>query len=66
MLSLLRAADRHARKLRRYDFIRWYLLHDFATVFIDDGTWYLLVHTECRHLQPDNRCGPMKLGRNLS
>jgi Fe-S-cluster containining protein len=40
-----------------YDFIRWYLLHDFATVFIDDGTWYLLVHTECRHLQPDNRCG---------
>jgi Fe-S-cluster containining protein len=40
-----------------FDYIRWYLLHDRATVFVDDGTWYLLVHTRCRHLQSDNRCG---------
>jgi Fe-S-cluster containining protein len=40
-----------------FDYIRWYLLHDRATVFIDDDTWYLLVHTRCRHLQEDNRCG---------
>ena len=40
-----------------FDYIRWYLLHERATVFVDDGTWYLLVHTQCRHLQPDNRCG---------
>ena len=40
-----------------FDYIRWYLLHDGATVFVDDGTWHLLVHTRCRHLQPDNRCG---------
>jgi uncharacterized protein len=40
-----------------FDFIRWYLLHDRASVFLEDGVWYLLVHTECRHLQPDNRCG---------
>jgi Fe-S-cluster containining protein len=39
------------------DFIRWYLLHDRATVFIEDGTWYLLVHTDCKHLQADHRCG---------
>ncbi len=39
------------------DFIRWYLLHDRATVFIEDGTWYLLVHTDCKHLQSDHRCG---------
>lgn len=40
-----------------FDYIRWYLLHDRASVFIDDDTWYLLVHTTCRHLQSDNRCG---------
>lgn len=40
-----------------FDFIRWYLLHDRATVFVDDETWYLLVHTTCKHLQPDYRCG---------
>jgi Fe-S-cluster containining protein len=40
-----------------FDYIRWYLLHDRASVFTEDGTWYLLVHTTCQHLQPDNRCG---------
>jgi Fe-S-cluster containining protein len=40
-----------------FDYLRWYLLHDYATVFTDDETWYLLIHTECQHLQPDNRCG---------
>jgi Fe-S-cluster containining protein len=40
-----------------FEFIRWFLLHDQATVFTEEGTWYLLVHTQCKHLQPDNRCG---------
>jgi uncharacterized protein len=40
-----------------YEFIRWFLLHDRATVFREDEDWYLLVHTECEHLQSDNRCG---------
>ena len=39
-----------------FDFIRWYLLHDRATVFVEDEDWYLLVHTECKHLESDNRC----------
>ena len=39
-----------------FDYIRWYLLHDRATVFTEDEDWYLLVHTKCKHLQPDNRC----------
>lgn len=43
--------------LKDFDYIRWYLLHARATVFIDDDTWYLLVHTTCKHLLPDNRCG---------
>lgn len=40
-----------------FQYIRWYLLHDAAYIFIEDGTWHLLVQTECQHLQPDNRCG---------
>jgi Fe-S-cluster containining protein len=40
-----------------FDYIRWYLLHEMATVFIEDGDWYLLVHTRCKHLRRDNRCG---------
>ncbi len=26
-------------------------------MFTEDGQWYLLVHTKCKHLQDDNRCG---------
>ena len=39
-----------------FEYIRWYLLHDRATVFTEDDCWYLLVHTECRHLGDDNLC----------
>jgi Fe-S-cluster containining protein len=42
---------------RDYDFLRWYLVHDRASLFTEDETWYLLVHTECKHLQEDHRCG---------
>ncbi len=42
---------------RDLDFIRWYLLHDRASIFVEDDTWYLLVHTVCKHLRPDHRCG---------
>lgn len=44
-------------ELADFEYIRWYLLHDRATVFTEDGDWYLLVHTTCKHLQPDHRCG---------
>lgn len=44
-------------ELADFEFIRWYLLHGRATVFTEDDDWYLLVHTECKHLQADNRCG---------
>ncbi|RMF43913.1 MAG: YkgJ family cysteine cluster protein [Planctomycetota bacterium] len=43
--------------VRDFDFIRWFLLHERATIFVEDESWYLLVHTVCKHLQPDNRCG---------
>ncbi len=40
-----------------YDFIRWYLLHQGAAVFTDEEDWYLLVHSDCKHLGPENMCG---------
>ncbi|MDB4671361.1 YkgJ family cysteine cluster protein [Pirellulaceae bacterium] len=42
---------------RDFEFMRWYLLHDRASIFTDGGTWYLLVHTTCKHLMEDQRCG---------
>lgn len=40
-----------------FEYIRWYLLHERASVFTEEDTWYLLVHTTCKHLQDDHRCG---------
>ncbi|MHB0956616.1 MAG: YkgJ family cysteine cluster protein [Pirellulaceae bacterium] len=40
-----------------FEYIRWYLLHDRATVFTEEGSWYLLVHTPCKHLRDDHLCG---------
>ena len=40
-----------------FDFVRWFLLHERAATFVEDGTWYLLVNTRCKHLLEDNRCG---------
>ncbi len=39
-----------------FEYIRWYLLHDRAAVFTEDGDWYLLVYGRCRHLREDNLC----------
>jgi Fe-S-cluster containining protein len=43
--------------VKDFDYMRWFLLHERASVFVEDDNWYLLVHTVCKHLQPDNRCG---------
>ena len=40
-----------------FEYLRWYLLHDRASVFKEDDDWYLLVHTPCKHLRSDNLCG---------
>ena len=42
---------------RDFDFARWYLVHESASLFTEGDTWYLLVHTTCKHLRSDNRCG---------
>lgn len=44
-------------KKRDFDDIRWFLMHENVSVFVEDGDWYISFVTNCRHLQPDNRCG---------
>lgn len=40
-----------------FDPIRWYLIHEGVSVFVEDGDWYISFATSCRHVQPDYRCG---------
>jgi len=45
------------KRFQDFEYIRWYLLHEHASVFTEDDSWFLLVHTTCKHLQDDHRCG---------
>ena len=45
------------KRRKDFDTLRWFLLHDKTSIFVEKGTWYLQVHTECRELLSDNRCG---------
>jgi len=40
-----------------FDHIRWYMIHGRISIFVDEGTWYLMVHNDCEHLQEDQSCG---------
>jgi Fe-S-cluster containining protein len=40
-----------------FEDIRWFLMHEHVSVFVEDGDWYVAFQTPCRHLQPDHRCG---------
>jgi uncharacterized protein len=40
-----------------FDYLRWYLLHERASIFVEDDCWYLLVHNPCKHLGEDQLCG---------
>jgi Fe-S-cluster containining protein len=39
-----------------YDAIRWYLAHGQTLVYVEEGTWYLVVMTRCKYLSKDDRC----------
>jgi uncharacterized protein len=41
---------------REFDNIRWFIMHGRITVYVEDGTWYLCVYSDCRNLQSDHRC----------
>jgi Fe-S-cluster containining protein len=40
-----------------YDNLRWYLAHGRVSLFVEDGSWFLIVFGDCKYLQSDNRCG---------
>lgn len=42
--------------VKDWEYIRWFLMHEGATLFKEDDDWYLLMHAVCRNLQSDNRC----------
>ena len=42
---------------RDYDQIRWYLLHDRVTVFVDhDGDWHVEFEADCSAIGSNHRC----------
>ena len=41
---------------RDFDDIRWYLMHEDVSVFVEDGDWYIQFQTRCKNLGADNRC----------
>lgn len=39
-----------------YDDIRWYVMHEHISVFVEDADWYIQFQTRCKNLGQDNRC----------
>lgn len=39
-----------------FDQMRWFLLHENAAIFTEGKDWYLLVFSNCKNLDADNRC----------
>lgn len=45
------------RTKRDYDDLLWMLAHQAVSIFIDDGDWFLMVHTPCTMLDTrTNHC----------
>lgn len=44
------------KTVRDYDDLRWYVLHDGISIFVEEGTWYIQIRTRCGHLGADNQC----------
>ena len=40
-----------------FDHLRWYMIHGRVSLFVEEGTWYLMIHADCKYLLPDQRCG---------
>jgi uncharacterized protein len=40
-----------------FEDLRWYLIHEHTSIFVEDGDWYISFQTACRHLQSDHACG---------
>ena len=42
---------------RDYDDMRWYLMHEGVSIFVEEGDWFFQVQTVCKNLGEDNLCG---------
>ncbi len=40
-----------------FEHLRWFVMHGRTALFVDDGTWYLLVYGDCENLRDDYLCG---------
>ena len=45
-----------SRTRRDYDDIRWYVMHEGISVFVEEGDWYVQMQTRCKNLGTDNLC----------
>ncbi len=36
--------------------VRWYLVHEGTSVWVDEGRWFLEMRNACRHLGADSAC----------
>jgi Fe-S-cluster containining protein len=41
---------------RDHDDIRWFILHEGITVFVEEGSWYIQIQTRCKQLGLNNLC----------
>jgi Fe-S-cluster containining protein len=48
-----------------FDNIRWYVMHGRTAIFVDDGTWYLMVYGDCENLRDDFMCGIYETRPNI-
>jgi len=42
---------------RDFDDMRWYLMHEGISIFVEDDDWYIQFATRCKSLTSGNRCG---------
>ena len=42
--------------MKDFDDIRWYLLHEGVSVFVEDGDWYIQIDNKCKALTPEGPC----------
>ncbi|MHC4235075.1 MAG: YkgJ family cysteine cluster protein [Planctomycetota bacterium] len=45
------------RTPRDFDDMRWYLMHQGVTIFVEEGDWFIQFATTCKNLTPANLCG---------
>ncbi len=45
------------RTPRDFDDLRWYLMHERISIFVEEGDWYVQFATTCKNLTVDGLCG---------